>query len=128
MPIKQFPPPTFLPDANWQKKGTGVNEYWTTDAMIDQDAWWGSVEYTYLVLTYRLGTYQLSLHVDDCDDDETSGLYLPLKREQLWIGKNPTVEALENVIKRYTDTPLKFLFHSEDYNDFNDYGYSQYGD
>lgn len=128
MPIKRFPPPSFLPNAEWRKKGDGIGEYWVTEAIIDEDAWWCSIEVTSLVLTYRLGTYQLSLHVDDCDDDETSGLYLPLKRERLWNGQNPTVEELEVITRRYSDRPLKFLFRSEDYSDFNDYGYSQYGE
>lgn len=111
MPIKQFPPPTFLSDANWRKRGDHLMPTWTAvSESLSEDAWQGGIVVSYLVLKYHMGVYELWLFSDDCDDDPQSELSLPHERNLLWRGKEPTLKELNGIVSIFTDRNIYYLF------------------
>lgn len=124
MPIKQFPPPTFLPDADWQKKGSDLMPVWiATSETLFEEAWGAGISVSYLVLIYKLGIYQLWFYTDDCDDDPKSMLWMPEERELLWSGADPAIGTLSMKASIYTDgRDLSYVFTSDDYVDQLEWG------
>lgn len=126
MPIKRFPPPSFLPHANWQKKGSELMPVWvaTSETLFEDAYQMGSISVGYLVLIYKLGVYQLWFYMDDCDDDPKSMLWIPEERELLWSGKDPAIGTLSMKASIYTDgKDLSYVFADDDY--YHDiYGYA----
>lgn len=127
MPIKQFPPPAFLPDADWQRSGNGLNAVWRLFAELNSkgDGWYGE-DVTYLVLIYGAGVYRLHLRV--VNEYSSPSSYDPFVGSSqksdtvLWQGEYPNYAELNQIISSYTDEKLDDIFASDDYIDAMEWG------